>query len=66
MLPWTAAGTGPRFWLYVHHPDAVREWAYGRESPVGRLDNGLAEAAANGGTVVSMKAHWKTIFRSKK
>ncbi len=30
MLQWTAAGSGARFCLYVHHTDAVREWAYDR------------------------------------
>jgi len=37
MLQWTAAGEGPRFCLYVHHTDADREWAYDRESHIGRL-----------------------------
>jgi phosphoserine phosphatase len=40
MLQWTCAGPGSRFCLYVHHTDAEREWAYDRESPVGRLDKG--------------------------
>ena len=62
MLQWTAAGSGSRFCLYVHHTDAEREWAYDRKSPVGQLDKGLDEAAAKGWTVVDMKADWKTIF----
>ncbi|HEU0069319.1 MAG TPA: HAD family hydrolase, partial [Nitrospiraceae bacterium] len=62
MLQWTAAGSGPRFCLYVHHTDAEREWAYDRESHIGRLDKGLDEANAKGWTVVSMKDDWKTIF----
>jgi phosphoserine phosphatase len=62
MLQWTTAGSGPRFALYVHHTDAEREWAYDRESHVGRLDQGLVEAKAKGWTVVSMKDDWKTIF----
>ena len=62
MLQWTAAGSGPRFCLYVHHTDAEREWAYDRESHIGRLDKGLDEANAKGWTVVSMKNDWKTIF----
>ena len=33
MLQWTAAGSGSRLCLYVHHTDAEREWAYDRESP---------------------------------
>lgn len=66
MLQWTAAGPGARFCLYVHHDDAVREFAYDRKSHIGRLDKGLDEAAVNGWTVVSMKNDWKTIFPSDK
>jgi len=62
MLQWTAAGSGPNFCLYVHHTDAEREWAYDRESPIGRLDKGLGEAQARGWTVVDMKADWNRIF----
>ena len=62
MLQWTAAGEGPSLCLYVHHTDADREWAYDRESHIGRLDRGLDEAAERGWTVVSMKDDWKTIF----
>ena len=65
MLQWTAAGAGPRFCLYVHHTDAEREFAYDRESPIGKLSRGLDEAAAKGWTVVDMKTDWKTIFPSK-
>jgi phosphoglycolate phosphatase-like HAD superfamily hydrolase len=62
MLQWTAAGSGPRLCLYVHHTDAKREWAYDRQSSIGRLDKGLDEAKAKGWTVVSMKDDWKMIF----
>ncbi len=62
MLQWTAAGSGPRFCLYVHHTDAAREWAYDRESSVGKLDKGLDEAKAKGWTVVDMKQDWKVIY----
>jgi phosphoglycolate phosphatase-like HAD superfamily hydrolase len=62
MLQYTCAGAGARFCLYVHHTDAAREWAYDRESHIGKLDKGLDEAAAKGWTVVSMKDDWKTIF----
>lgn len=65
MLQWTAAGSGSRFCLYVHHTDAEREWAYDRKSSVGSLDEGLDEAAAKGWTVVDMKRDWKTVFPSK-
>jgi len=62
MLQWTAAGNGKRFCLYVHHTDAEREWAYDRQTPIGKLDKGLDEATAKGWTVVDMKNDWKRIF----
>jgi phosphoglycolate phosphatase-like HAD superfamily hydrolase len=62
MLQWTAAGEGLRFCLFVHHTDAEREWAYDRNSSIGRLDKGLDEARARGWTVVDMKRDWKIIF----
>ncbi|MFO7684635.1 MAG: HAD family hydrolase [Desulfobacterales bacterium] len=66
MLQWTAAGAGPRFCLYVHHTDAEREWAYDRQSRIGRLDKGLDEAGAKGWTVVDMKNDWKIIYPFEK
>ena len=62
MLEWTTSGQGPRFALYVHHTDAEREWAYDRESHIGKLDKGLDEAPKRGWTVVSMKDDWKAIY----
>ena len=48
MLQWTAAGKGKRLMVYIHHTDAEREWAYDRESHIGRLNKGLDEATKNG------------------
>jgi hypothetical protein len=62
MLQWTTAGKGARFALIVHHTDADREWAYDRNSAVGRLDEALDEAKEKGWTVVDMKNDWKTVF----
>lgn len=62
MLQWTAAGSGQRFCLYVHHTDAAREFMYDRQSHVGKLDKGLDEAKARGWTIVSMKDDWGRIF----
>jgi hypothetical protein len=62
MLQWTSAGPGPRLCLYVRHTDAEREWAYDRDSPIGRLDKGLDEAKTHGWVVVDMKRDWKRVF----
>jgi phosphoserine phosphatase len=62
MLQYTAAGPGRRFMLIVHHDDAVREFAYDRQSHIGRLDKAWDEAKAKGWTVVSMKSDWKRIY----
>jgi phosphoglycolate phosphatase-like HAD superfamily hydrolase len=62
MLEWTTAGPGPRFGLLVHHDDPQREWAYDRESHVGRLKRGLNEAPQRGWVIASMQRDWKRIF----
>ncbi|MEN8157616.1 MAG: HAD family hydrolase [Bacteroidota bacterium] len=62
MMQYTAAGEGSRFMLYLHHTDAEREWAYDRESHVGRLDRGLDEAREKGWSVIDMKADWKVVY----
>ncbi len=61
MLEWTTAGDGARLGVLVHHTDADREWAYDRDSHVGRLDRGLDEAADRGWVVIDMKNDWNTI-----
>jgi phosphoglycolate phosphatase-like HAD superfamily hydrolase len=66
MLEWTAACGRPCFMGLVHHTDAVREYAYDRDSSVGKLDKALDEANAKGWTVVDMKNDWKTIFPAAK
>ena len=53
---------GARFMGLVHHTDAVREYAYDRNSPVGRLDKAWDEAVRRGWTVVDMKNDWKVIY----
>jgi hypothetical protein len=47
---------------FVHHTDAEREWAYDRQSHIGKLDKALDEATAKGWTVVDMKKDWKRIY----
>lgn len=62
MLEWTMAGKSPRLALLVHHTDAQREWAYDRDSHVGRLARGLDEGPQRGWTIVDMKQDWKAVF----
>jgi hypothetical protein len=65
-LEWVAARSGLRFMGLVHHTDAEREWAYDRQSHVGKLDKALDEAKARDWTVVDMKHDWKVIFPFEK
>jgi phosphoglycolate phosphatase-like HAD superfamily hydrolase len=63
MLEWTTLGDGgPSFALLVHHTDAEREWAYDRESHIGKLDKALDSAKTNGWTIVDMEEDWRTVF----
>ena len=62
MLEWTTAGEGPRFGMLVHHTDAEREFAYDRDSHVGKLVRGLDEGAGRGWTIVDMTADWKIVY----
>jgi phosphoglycolate phosphatase-like HAD superfamily hydrolase len=62
MLEWTAAGDGARFMGLVHHTDGEREYAYDRQSKVGKLDKALDEGMAKGWTIVDMKQDWNVIF----
>jgi phosphoglycolate phosphatase-like HAD superfamily hydrolase len=66
MLQWTTAGAGARFAGIVHHTDAEREYAYDRQSKIGKLDKALDEAGAKSWTVVDMKRDWKTVFPAGK
>ena len=62
MLQWTAAGPGARFAGIVHHTDEVREYAYDRQSKIGKLDKAWDEAERRNWTIVDIKRDWKTIF----
>ena len=66
MLQWTAAGSGARLMGLVHHTDAEREWAYDRQSHIGKLDKALDEALARNWTVVDMKKDWKRVYPYEK
>jgi len=62
MLDWTTSAKGPRLGLILHHTDAVREYAYDRESSIGRLDKALDAAPDKGWIVVDMKNDWNEMF----
>jgi hypothetical protein len=62
MMQWTASSKYKCSVLYLHHTDREREWAYDRESHIGRLDKGLDEANEKGWTIIDMKRDWKTIY----
>ncbi|MEA1832536.1 HAD family hydrolase [Methylobacterium durans] len=62
MLQWTTEASGRRLGVVVHHTDAAREYAYDRQSKVGRLDKALEAAATDRWTVIDMKRDWKTVF----
>ena len=63
MLQWTTNTSGyPRFGLIVHHTDSVREWAYDRESAIGKLAKGLDDAEKNKWLIVDMAKDWIVIY----
>ncbi len=65
MLQYTTGGEGRRLGLILHHTDADREFAYDRESHVGKLDKALDQADANDWIIVDMKNDWREVFRKK-
>lgn len=62
MLEWTTAGDGPRLGVLIHHTDAEREWAYDRESPIGKLVDGLDKGPEMGWVIVDMAQDWSRIY----
>ncbi len=62
MLQWALAGEGKRLAMLVHHTDAAREYAYDRDSHIGRLDRGLDEAGSGGWLIIDTKADWRVFF----
>ncbi|WP_299475750.1 HAD family hydrolase [uncultured Roseibium sp.] len=62
MLEWATSGDGARLGLIVHHTDATREWAYDRDSHIGRLDRGLDEGPAMNWLFVDMAKDWSRVW----
>jgi len=65
MIQYTTGGEGRGLGLFVHHTDADREYAYDRESHVGKLDEVLDAADEKGWVIVDMKKDWKRVFPTK-
>jgi hypothetical protein len=67
MLQWTSTGIGyGRFGMIIHHTDEVREYAYDSQSPIGKLEKGLDDAAKYNWLVVDMKTDWNKIYPFEK
>ncbi len=62
MLQWTTGGSGASLAVLVHHTDAEREWAYDRNSHIGRLDAALEQAGEQGWLIVDMRRDWNSIY----
>lgn len=62
MLRWVTGGSPNSFGLIVHHTDAVREYAYDRESHFGKLNKAMDEAEQRKWLLVDMKNDWKKIY----
>ena len=62
MIEWVTSGSGARLGMIVHHTDAEREWAYDRESAVGRLDEALKRAPEKKWLVVDMRKDWNVVY----
>jgi phosphoserine phosphatase len=62
MLQWTSTNTLPNLSLILHHTDSVREYAYDRESHIGKLDKALTEGEQKGWVIVDMKNDFIKIF----
>ncbi len=66
MLQYTSTRSTPHFGMIVRHTDPQREFAYDRNSSIGKLDKGLNDAAKYNWLIVDMQKDWKIIFPEKK
>lgn len=62
MLRYTSERPGRRLGVIIRHDDAEREYAYDRQSHIGRLSRALDDAPTRGWKVVSMRDDWARIF----
>lgn len=66
MLEWTSSGQGERLGMIIHHTDDKREWAYDKDSHIGKLYHAMNDAPQQGWFVVDMKSEWKQIYPATK
>lgn len=66
MLRWTDSNKHKTLKLYIHHTDSTREWAYDRNSHIGKLNVGLDEGLDKKWTFVDMQKDWKLIYPFEK
>jgi hypothetical protein len=52
--------------MIVHHTDADREFAYDRDSHIGKLERGLDEGPELGWLIVDMAKDWQRIWSSRR
>ncbi len=62
MMQYTSTGSGPRFGMFIHHTDSVREYFYDRQPGLARLSKGLDDAVRYNWLIVDIKNDWKTVF----
>ena len=62
MLQWTSTNSLPNLSLILHHTDSVREYAYDRNSHIGKLDKALTEGQQKGWLIVDMAKDFKKVF----
>jgi phosphoglycolate phosphatase-like HAD superfamily hydrolase len=62
MIQYTVTGSGPRFGMFVHHTDSLREYHYDRQSGLAKLDKGLDDASKYHWLIVDMKTDWNRIY----
>lgn len=55
-----------RLGVLLHHTDAEREWAYDRQSSMGKLDKALDQAPDRGWVVIDMKKDWTQVYPAAK
>lgn len=62
MLEYVSNSPGASLSMIIHHTDNKREWAYDRDSEIGKLDKALDKADNNNWQIVDIKKDWKVIY----